>query len=211
MTFSLNEAETMARKAARGAGYGWGLSEDAGKAVRWLCSQGFDGCAALAALLPASDGKNLFRLSPRVDRQPWTAADGAGLCPIHTGAALADRAHALPDTGQRLGLIRQPLLLLPFVAQVAAQRGSTMTLSCLSVQCVTNGERTSMTGSCGDIWPEARVVPGGTVGAPTPLLHRASPDPEVWAVLARFAHRTYAPATDESRARGAGSDLSDND
>ena len=40
---------------------------------------------------------------------------------------------------------------------------------------------------------------------------RADPDPNDWAALLAFAHRTYAPATEESRLRGAGAGLSDND
>ncbi|MEO0980892.1 MAG: DUF3726 domain-containing protein, partial [Pseudomonadota bacterium] len=40
---------------------------------------------------------------------------------------------------------------------------------------------------------------------------RATPDPDSWTRLGVLAHRTYAPATDESRLRGAGAGLSDND
>ena len=40
MNLSLNEVEATAKKATRGAGYPWGLAEEAGKAVRWLCGAG---------------------------------------------------------------------------------------------------------------------------------------------------------------------------
>lgn len=40
---------------------------------------------------------------------------------------------------------------------------------------------------------------------------RASVDPACWERLAVFAHRTYAPASDESRRLGAGADCSEND
>ena len=33
MNLSLNEVDAMAKKAARGAGYSWGLAEEAGKAT----------------------------------------------------------------------------------------------------------------------------------------------------------------------------------
>ena len=48
---------------------------------------------------------------------------------------------------------------------------------------------------------------------PTPLPNatRAAPDPSAWAALTDLAHRTYAPATEESRRLGAGAGLSDND
>ena len=41
MSYSLNEFEALALKAARGAGLPWGLAEEAGKAVRILSSFGF--------------------------------------------------------------------------------------------------------------------------------------------------------------------------
>ena len=40
---------------------------------------------------------------------------------------------------------------------------------------------------------------------------RLFPDPAVWARLNRFASKTYAPATEASRAAGAGAGLTDND
>ena len=36
MHASLNEIESLCKKAARGAGMSWGLAEEAGKAAKWL-------------------------------------------------------------------------------------------------------------------------------------------------------------------------------
>ena len=47
MNYSLNAVESTAKRAARGAGYPWGLAEEAGKATRWLSHQGLEGCGAL--------------------------------------------------------------------------------------------------------------------------------------------------------------------
>ena len=43
MSLSLNEVESLAKKAARGTGYPWGLAEEAAKASRWLAARGVDG------------------------------------------------------------------------------------------------------------------------------------------------------------------------
>ena len=48
MNWSLNELDAMARKAARGAGYSWGLAEEAGRATRWLAAAGLPGPMCLA-------------------------------------------------------------------------------------------------------------------------------------------------------------------
>jgi hypothetical protein len=51
--WSLNEIEALAGKAARGAGYDWGLAEEAGQSVRWLEARDFRGADALMAAINA--------------------------------------------------------------------------------------------------------------------------------------------------------------
>ncbi len=75
ITVSLNEIDAMARKAARGAGYAWGLAEEAGRAVRWLEARGLPGLAALL--------RHLERGAPNETS------------PLLAGATLSDRARAI--------------------------------------------------------------------------------------------------------------------
>ena len=44
MNFSLNEMEAIAKRAARGAGYPWGLAEEASKATPLAMFTGFGRC-----------------------------------------------------------------------------------------------------------------------------------------------------------------------
>ena len=81
-----------------------------------------DGCAALAGLLLVRDGKAAGDWAPRLEGPVWTAAGGV-LCPLATGAALADRGAAVMVAPPNLGPLAAPLLLLPFVADVARGRG----------------------------------------------------------------------------------------
>ena len=53
-SWSLNEIEALAKKAARGSGCSWGVAEDAGRAVRWLEARGLPGAEALGTLLRGS-------------------------------------------------------------------------------------------------------------------------------------------------------------
>lgn len=208
MTLSLNETEAMAKRATRGAGYPWGLAEEAAKATRWLCAHGIDGCAALARLLTAMDG------APRGDHAPrigpvWTAP--AALCPLVTGAALSDRAALLADGPLRLGPTAEPALLLPFAALCARAQGAPVTLTAPGVTAITDGTSLALTGALPPEATEITVSLGGTLQDPAPHQTRARPDPAAWEVLARLAHRTYAPATEASRLSGAGAGLNDND
>ena len=52
---SLPEIESLVVKAARGAGYNWGIAEEAGFAVRWLARTGLPGPEILLAHLQEFD------------------------------------------------------------------------------------------------------------------------------------------------------------
>ena len=121
IVLSLPEVDALCTRTARGAGYSWGISEECGQAMAWLASYGFDWAPVLLRRLSGERGGN-------VTPQPvaWTAE--GPICALYCGSTLADFA-ALPEgpgkTGVALGQIHDPLLALPFVAQVAnyAPRG----------------------------------------------------------------------------------------
>ena len=184
MTFSLNEVEAQAKKAARGAGYSWGMAEEAGKATRWLCAQGVDGVATLAALL--------------------TDAPNAESCALRQGARLSDRAMLERSDSRALHRITQPILLMPFVASMARQKQMSQELRWDGGQAQTDGTRLWLSSDAPD-HADSVTVNTCSISHPSRTPHsRAKPMPEAWRVLSEFAHRTYAPATEESRRLGAG-------
>lgn len=224
---SLNEVAATARRATRGAGYDWGHAENAGRATRALCRFGLDGAAALAQVLTALDGANGRELVPvellDAQRLPggdeppqgeadiWSGAAGA-LCPIRTGTALADFAPLLFERDLVLENVHVPVLLLPSLINAARARDCTATLSFADQVFVTDGAQVSLTGPDLLSGPlTARVSWRGELSAPCPPETRARTSAQTYATLNAFAHRTYAPATEESRLLGAGAGVSDND
>jgi len=205
MSFSLNEVEATAKKAARGAGYSWGLAEEAGKATRWLCAQGLDGCAALAALLQEPRPE-----TPTCDGVVWSGP--GALCSLITGATLSDCAADLANGPIRLVEVAQPQLLLPFAAGAARHLGTVLTLSCDTLTACTDGAGLDLaTIPAPPGTSDVTVSIGGAMAEARAIQSRATPDPADWETLTGFAARTYAPATDASRRLGAGAGLSDND
>lgn len=204
MTISLNEVEAVAKRASRGAGLEWGLAEEAGKATRWLCEQGLDGCAALAEML----SNNRSRADFPEDGE-WM---GEGpLCPLFAGAVLSDRAVSLREGAIQLRQVASPAMLLPFVGLAARTLKHAVTLECDGIVAVTDGAVLSLSAPMPEQAERVYIRLGGTIEAPRDGASRASPDAETWQALNAFAHRTYAPATEESRLLGAGAGLSDND
>jgi len=76
---SLNEGEALAARAARGAGFSWGLADDVGRAARVLAGDGADWSASLLALLERA---------PRLVSPG--AREGKPLCPVRMAAYLND-------------------------------------------------------------------------------------------------------------------------
>ncbi len=184
---SLGEVQSLALKATRGAGRSHGIAEEGAYATRWLIERGHDGAGQLAALLEASDG---------------TTAS----CPLHLGAAWSDAGY-VPEGPTDPVLC--PMLLLPFLPSLCAEDHG------FSVQAGQAEARVSTAGvlSGGGLPTSPGKVQVTRCAPPASgaKLTRARVDDATLAILTAFAARTYAPATEASRARGAGAGLSDND
>ena len=211
MTWSLNEIEALSRKAARGAGYSWGLAEEAGRAVRWLGARGLPGADALVNQLHTIDGQDVRMLAPDTDN--WTAP-GATTCPILTGTMLADGLAGSGADPITLPDLSYPLLLLPFLCWLAETEGWAVTAEFAGIGVALNPDGTLVTTAKVPSETAALVTLrfNETVsGVPASEGLRSTCSTETVAALNSFAHRTYAPATEESRLAGAGAGLTDND
>lgn len=209
MSLSLNEVAAQARKAARGAGFDWGLAEEAARAVRWLCGRGVDGVAALAACL---DTPSLAR-APVLSDGRWRGQGGAALCPIHVGAALSDRPALLQDgfAVLRIEQVAVPGLVLPFLASLSRRSEAPLRVQCGAATSLVDAEALDPAAGFGPATADLLIDRFDVSPTPRPLSTRALPDPDAWARLGQLAALTYAPATEASRARGAGGDLPDTD
>ena len=217
MTFSLNEIEAMGKRAARGAGLDWGIAEEAGKAARWLTAHGLPGPELLAELLTRNEGKSYDELAPVSVEGVWSASS-AQLCPLIAGAALSDRADEVA-AGRvfELGRLAYPLLLAPYAALGAKSRGSKISLSWPGVTLTiapdgglaVDGDRAQVVTRAVE-WARCGPAERNAVTPPPGEPDRAV-DTQSWSRLDTFAQRTYAPASEASRALGAGSGLADND
>jgi hypothetical protein len=212
LTFSLNEIEAMGKRAARGAGLTWGLAEEAGKAARWLTAHGLPGPELLAELLTSNENKSYSELAPISVEGVWRATSGL-LCPLIAGAALSDRAGEIAAGREfELGPVAFPLLIAPYAA-VAAKAcdakievswpGVTLTIApddglAVEGNLAVVATRSAEAAFCRPAAKDALTPPAGEPDRAV--------DAETWSRLDAYAHRTYAPATETSRARGAGAE-----
>ena len=202
MTYSLGEVEALSRKAARGAGFSWGMAEDVGKAVRWLCSWGLPGAEALAGFLDARHDAG----GPNETSSPIWSAQSGTLCPITCGTAISDLG-AL-DAEVQLQALAWPLLIVPHVAWIAPKGSVSWPGSQL---CWDDHVRLSgplLTDRADQVTLSTTTKSGGTA---CQKIQRADLDDATLSRLTRFAAKTYAPETEASKTTGAGAGLTDRD
>ena len=214
MDRSLNEIEAMAKKAARGAGLPWGLAEDVGKSVRWLEAYDLGGTEILARYLSSMGSLTTFQTGPTSVNGIWTAPCGT-LCPIVTGAALSDHASKIKRGAKGMSKIRFPLLLVPYAAAAAERIHQPITLLWKGARITVDGKKVAVNGDATNVRTDKAIALRCQITAEDwdgySAKLRGDVDPIAWDKLGEFAHKTYAPATEESRLSGAGAGTTDND
>jgi hypothetical protein len=225
-SFAIGEVEALVLKAYRGAGYSWGLAQEAGRAAGWLGERGLPAIDLFAELLQQIAKLPHEQLVPtgitpshREATRPeddvcWRGPEGV-LCPVATGALISDLSAEFLRKHQRLTLasVSAPAILLPFVEALE------LPLT-FRVKDIEFGSPDGATESVQRVLDIAQLA-SGTVEinhVPTALpvpwqgpVVRTSGTAASTALLQQLAHRTYVPATRESREAGAGAGLSDND
>ncbi len=188
MTRGLSASETraLAQKAARGAGYDWGLAEEAGQ---------------VATTLDEWDWPGLYLLDLLLGQKAETAGLGVW-CPLRLGAYLSDMGDATRLPGRAAVSVAVPALVLP---ALAACGGSVVVRWDDAVVTLTDegivGQGDGLTAAaCQEFRVEA-VTYGQSVG-PGPVLTA----PANWTPdrLERLAMETFVPESAASRDRGAG-------
>ena len=195
---SFYETGVLARRATRGAGYDWGLAEEATFAAGWLCDYGVDGADVLSRYYRRVDGQEVASRAVRAWPDSWEgdAFGNLPLCPLCLGAALSD--FGLPSGVEKVVIskVYAPVLLLPFIASLPANDGKIWTIE---------GEITD------DINPVRVVIiradakglsAKGSVATDAKKNSRYPQKED--AFLLELAQRTYVPESEASRAKGAG-------
>ena len=215
--YTLAEIESQLRKAAQATGLGWGLAEEAGKAARWLAAYNLPGPELMLSCLQQVDAESYRAHFPNCSADHWQAGT-EWLCPIASGAALSDRSHRMIDGVEfSLALCAYPLLLVAILGQAARAQQTAFIASWAGVQFTCFEDGIAVEGHRADLlraradWVHCRrSVATSPMLKQKPSFLAFALASDVWEAIDELASRTYAPATEQSRA-GAGAGLTDND
>ncbi|MBT1155578.1 DUF3726 domain-containing protein [Aminobacter anthyllidis] len=185
---SYNEVQTLARKAASGAGLPHGIAEDIGHAAVWLSARDVDAIGVVVAAL--------------ADHWPAILAGQAAIDRLCCGET---KEVALEERDCRL-------LLIGLAGAAAMNAGLGLAVR------HENGDVVPLTraSEVADRVPSIvalRLMPNasGDVSACFGARRPAATDAEAYAAVLCLAAKTYVPASELSRAQGAGAGTTDND
>ncbi len=221
---SLNEIESTAVKAARSAGYGWGLAEEAGWASRWLAMRG------MPWLKPLTEGvlKQMHRLesfdsAERSGSSFGPSAPARRLGPISVMISLTDEVIPLPPPGAELSWrnLAAPVLVLPALARLSKRfdrpimaRWPGVALDCRNGDVfVDDTSRAGLSATAVEWMTVTRDVgPAALHGTTSSLRHQGEEVNAVqWQELLAFAEQRFVPEGETTRMPGAGSGNHDAD
>lgn len=215
---SLGEIDVLVLKAYRGAGFSWGMAEEAGRASAWLARNGLPAAAFVDSLLKQIDGEDPSLLTPSVKSGSWYPS-GNPLCPVISGTALSDTGLlTLSKDPIQLGIVYSPGLLLPFISACASAacinidlQSSSHSISMTKHGTLKAGDFAFLSVDRADVILSTSSVAEASITSHTESHRRVPVSEEVFERLAKFAHRTYVPASEQSRTSGAGAGVTDND
>jgi hypothetical protein len=196
---SIGECESLALKALRGVGCDWGIAQEGAFAVGMLCERGVPALRSLAVLTQAYDAHG--RVAP------------PACCPLTLGVRIMDSVDAVAalDASAKTTVVA-PVLMLPFVARALDDAAEAVVLNWQSGAVhispgldIGFAAARALGGVSVDVLENCLRAPVAEQGKYVSVQERRA---EVWrrclSMLEAFAHRTYVPASEASRASGAG-------
>lgn len=210
MICSLNEIGATIRKAAVASEYPVGLADSIASSVVWLCARGLDGVGAGLDAVAAG-------IRPVVDNDmSGSVLHVRGVDVGRYGPSLFELIAAADCEQVEIDELDSPLLLIGLAGivsratetafELSTEAGVSLVVSADTVaippEFAEGARRLTITAASGaqcDTAPGAQICGGIEV------------DDRRWTAASKLAARTHVPATDESRLRGAGAGLDDND
>ena len=202
---STSEINTVSKRAARAAGYSWGVAEEVGKCISSIEMYGISGVENLNNYF-----KTITDIKPEGPKQieKNNKLNDKSLCPIYTGLKLIDNYKSVDDI-KLLKFINldYPLLLLPFVNKLSYLIGKRIEIAIdeINVECNLN--------KCvlADHQIKSAIIKKAKTLTISILENEDSFSSKTWNELYEMSTETFVEETEQSKQTGAGAGLQDND
>ena len=200
---SFSEIETISKRASRGAGFSWGVSEEIGKSIRLMEMFGLPGILYLTSYLNQIGNHNYQKIT-------IISADNISnnipYCPISVGLNFMDQVHNLEKIDKiNFSNLAYPLLIVPFLSRSSEIIGKKILLNFENFKFLLNYNQSIFSN-----------FDNSLISKTTNFLisfnqNEDSFDKVTWDTLYKISQKTFVDETESSKKTSAGAGLTDND
>ena len=200
---SFSEIETISKRASRGAGFSWGVSEEIGKSVRLMEMFGLPGILYLTSYLNQIENHNYQKIT-------IISADNISnnipYCPISVGLNFMDQVHNFEKIDKiNFSNLAYPLLIVPFLSRSSEIIGKKILLNLENFKFLFNYNQSIFSN-----------FDNSLIEKTTKLFisfnqNEDSFDKMTWDTLYKISQKTFVDETESSKKTSAGAGLTDND
>ena len=200
---SFSEIETISKRASRGAGFSWGVSEEIGKSIRLMEMFGLPGILYLKSYLNQIENHNYQKIT-------IISADNISnnipYCPISVGLNFMDQAHNLEKIDKiNFSNLAYPLLIVPFLSRSSEIIGKKILLNLENFKFLFNYNQ-SIFSNFDNSLIEKTIKFFISFNQ-----NEDSFDKMTWDNLYKISQKTFVNETESSKKTSAGAGLTDND
>ena len=201
---SLSEIDTTSKRAAKAAGFSWGIAEEIGKSIRSLELFGLPGIINLNLYLKKIKKKHPEKLN-KIDKE--NKPQNKELCPIYCGVAFLDQCKQLENlVSIKFYNVNYPLLILPFISRASEILGKKILVQFNNTSFLTNFDKSILSKNI-----DEKVNPLTNEISIEFLENKNSFSDQDWKELYQLSEETFVEESDSLKQSGAGAGLTDND
>ena len=200
---SFSEIETISKRASRGAGFSWGVSEEIGKSVRLLEMFGLPGILYLKSYLEQISNHNFQKITV-VSAE--NISNNIPYCPISVGVNFMDQIHNLEKIDKiNFSNLAYPLLVVPFLSRSSEIIGKKLLLNLENFKFLFNYNQSIFSNF------DNSLITKTSKFFISFNQNEDSFDKMAWDTLYKISQKTFVDETESSKKTSAGAGLIDND
>ena len=201
---TLSEIDTTSKRAARGAGFSWGIAEEVGKNMRLLELFGLPGIKNLNQFLKDYKEKQFQKVTLISDTNNTNKYP---FCPITLGVNFIDQVNLLDKkTNIQISNVAFPLLFLPFVSRASEMIGKRIFLKIEEKEFLLN-----LNQSIYSNYLKNEILKVCNTINISFIENSNSFNENEWKELYKLSEDTFVEETESLKISGAGAGLTDND
>ena len=201
---SLNEIDTVSKRASRASGFDWGIAEEVGKNTRILEMLGIPGIKNLNHYYKIRNKKNFEKINLIRKENMKTQME---YCPIVAGVNFLDQVRSLEILNEiKFQNIAFPLLFLPFISRASEVVGKKIFLTIDNVKFLLNYNNSIYSNSL-----NVEILPIGNNILIEFFKNSDSFEENEWNELYKLSENTFVEENESLKQGGAGAGLTDND